>query len=161
MAYLGRNQQLRGALKIHSTKRKPCLVLETSKLPMPSDVMDLRGESATTNLQTPNPNYTINMSLYSQISVVLTPHQGNFFLQQMEITTENHNQSKCRAVEISSKSCIYKQFLNLRFREQTLRKGGKIFKSHRNREFAMRLCLLVISEATPIKSHQHDCLAMR
>jgi hypothetical protein len=87
VAYLGRNQQLRGALKIHSTKRKPCLVLETSKLPMPSDVMDLRGESATTNLQTPNPNYTLNMSLYSQISVVLTPHQGNFFLQQMEITT--------------------------------------------------------------------------
>jgi hypothetical protein len=32
----------------------------------------------------------------------------------------------------------------------------KDFKSHRLREFVVRLCLLVISEATPMKFHLYD-----
>ena len=39
-------------------------------------------------------------------------------------------------------------------------KGQKGRKGRRAREFAVRLCLLVISEATLIKSHQHDNLNM-
>ncbi|KAL6036055.1 hypothetical protein STEG23_026080, partial [Scotinomys teguina] len=35
------------------------------------------------------------------ISVVLTPHQRNFSLQQMETITENHNRSKCKEQEIT------------------------------------------------------------
>jgi hypothetical protein len=31
-------------------------------------------------------------------------------------------------------------------------------KSQRNRESAVRVCLLVISEVTPIKSHQRDMI---
>ena len=34
------------------------------------------------------------LSLYPKISVVFPHHQRNFFLQQMEIITGNHNQSK-------------------------------------------------------------------
>jgi hypothetical protein len=33
-------------------------------------------------------------------------------------------------------------------------------KSQRNREFSVRLYLLVMSEATTIKSHHHDCIDM-
>lgn len=36
-----------------------------------------------------------------QISLVLTPQQGNFSLQGMEIVNENDNQSKYRVVEPS------------------------------------------------------------
>lgn len=47
------------------------------------------------------PSYTVNICpyLYPQVSVVLIPH--NFSLPQMETTTDNYNQSNCRAVEHS------------------------------------------------------------
>jgi hypothetical protein len=48
---------------------------------------------------------------------------------------------------------MYKIFLQKRDRKDC--KGQNI------REFAVRLCLLVISEATPIEFCQHDCLNMR
>lgn len=35
---------------------------------------------------------------------------------------------------------------------------GKDSRSQRIREFVVRLCLLGVSEATHIKSDQHDCL---
>lgn len=39
------------------------------------------------------PNYNINnLSLYMRIRVVLTPHQENFSMSQMESITETHNQ---------------------------------------------------------------------
>lgn len=34
-------------------------------------------------------------------------------------------------------------------------------ESQMNREFVMRSCLPVISDAKPVKSHQHLCLSMR
>ena len=36
--------------------------------------------------------------------------------------------------------------------------SSKASQSQRNRKSAVRLCLLGMSEATPIKSHQHGCL---
>lgn len=38
--------------------------------------------------------------------------------------------------------------------------GPKDYLIQRIRKFAVRLCLLVTSEATPIKSRQYDCLNM-
>lgn len=38
-----------------------------------------------------------------------------------------------------------------------LKRSQKDFKSQRIWEFAVRLCLLLIVEAIPIKSHKHDC----
>lgn len=32
-------------------------------------------------------------------------------------------------------------------------------KSQRNWKFAVRLCFLEMSEAIPMKSHQHDCVS--
>lgn len=37
-------------------------------------------------------------------------------------------------------------------------RGWKDWKSQRTRGFAERMCLLVMSAATPMKSHHHDCL---
>ena len=34
----------------------------------------------------------------------------------------------------------------------------KDFKNQMTREYAGRLCVLVMAEATPIRSHQHECL---
>lgn len=49
------------------------------------------------------------MCAYTQeVSIVFTPHQGIFSLQQTEATTENYTQSKCRAVEPSPKAYMYK-----------------------------------------------------
>jgi hypothetical protein len=32
-------------------------------------------------------------------SIIITPYKGNFYLQQTEKITENHNPSKCRVKE--------------------------------------------------------------
>lgn len=49
-----------------------------------------------------------------------------------------------------------KTLSKLRTRE-IIRRGSrrKTYKSQKNRGLALRLCCLVRSEATPIKSHQH------
>jgi len=73
----------------------------------------------------------------------------------METTTENHNQSICRAVEPSPNGYIYKTFPHLRLREHC-RKQAEDCKSQKIREFAVRPHHLVTSEATLVKSHQHD-----
>ena len=57
------------------------------------------------------------ISSYSQLSAALSIHQGNVSLPQMETTTENHNQSKCRVVEPSPNGYIYKTLQSLKFRE--------------------------------------------
>lgn len=44
------------------------------------------------------------LSLYPQIHVAFTPHQGNF--SSVETTREIQNQSKCRVVELSAKGSI-------------------------------------------------------
>ena len=64
-----------------------------------------------------------------------------------------------RVMEHSSNGYIYKAFLHLRLREHFGR-VQKDCKSQEIKEFAVRLCHLVMSEATPTKSHQHDCLNM-
>ena len=85
-------------------------------------------------------------------------YQGNF-LQQMETITENLNQSECRVVEPSPKDAFTVQLLHLRLKDHCRRGDRKIVRS-KGQEFAVRLCLLIMTEATSIKSHQHDCLSM-
>ena len=53
--------------------------------------------------------------LYTEISVVLTTHQRNISLQQMEILQETI--TKCRVVERSSNEYIYKTLPYQRLRE--------------------------------------------
>lgn len=53
--------------------------------------------------------------------------------------------------------CMYLQNSPVPKTQGTLRKGGwKVFKSQRIRQFSVRLCLLLISEATHLKYNQHD-----
>lgn len=62
-----------------------------------------------------------------------------------------------RVVEHCSNGYIHKTFLHLRLREH----WGQVqrdCKSQEIKEFAVRLCHLIVSEATPTRSHQHDCL---
>jgi hypothetical protein len=66
--------------------------------------------------------------------------------------------SKCRVVEPSYNGYIFKILPHLRLREQFWkRRRQKDCKSQRIRDFGVRLCLLVMSEAKPIESHQHGC----
>jgi hypothetical protein len=77
-------------------------------------------------------------------------------LQHMETIIENHDQSKGRDVELSPRTSP-KQFKHLRLRDDCGR-PRKECKSCRRKEFAVRLCLLVMSEVVLIKSHHHECL---
>lgn len=53
--------------------------------------------------------------------------------------------------------CMYLQNGPVPKTQGTLRKGGwKVFKSQRISQFSVRLYLLLISEDTHLKSHQHD-----
>lgn len=79
-------------------------------------------------------------------------------MQQIGTMTKNHNQSKCRVVVLSPSKYIYNTLPHLSLREYFEGGDRKNVKSQIIREFAVRLCLLVMSTATPIKSHQHDGL---
>ena len=46
----------------------------------------------------------------------------------------------------------------LKTKESLWKRGWKDCKSQKIREFSMRSSLLVLTEATPTKSHQHDYL---
>lgn len=60
-----------------------------------------------------------------QISVVvLTSCQGNFFLQEMEKMTENHNQSKLRVVQPGASGAVYRTALAPKAQGTLQRRGG-------------------------------------
>lgn len=79
-----------------------------------------------------------------------------------EIITENRNNNNNndknphRVVDPCFSRCIYQQPPHLKA-QGILQKSGKT-KIQRTRGFAVRLCLLVMSEASPIKSCQYDSL---
>lgn len=93
------------------------------------------------------PNYNLNMCSYTYryINVFLTP-QRNFSLQQREFISENHNQSKSRVVEFSPKWSIYKTTPVPKAQEAP-RNGGRKGARARRTRFAVRLCLLEMTEA--------------
>jgi hypothetical protein len=75
----------------------------------------------------------------------------------METTTENHNQSKCRVVDLVPVDTPT-EHSHIQGSGNSDEEGAERWKSQRvrAREFAVRLCLLVRPEAIPVKSHQHD-----
>lgn len=66
-------------------------------------------------------------------------------------TTANHNADPGTQ---SLSGYMYETLPDLRLRKH----GGKIA---RNRELVLKLCFLVMAEATPIRPHQQNCLNMR
>lgn len=73
----------------------------------------------------------------------------------MEIIVENNSQSKYRIVEFILKDYIYSTTLT----PQALlwKRQGEIVNA---RKIAVRLCFLIVSEATSVKFHQHEFLNM-
>lgn len=117
--------------------------------------MDLREEPVTKLNQTSNPLTIFYLLLHLQVSVVLTPHQGNFSLQQMETITESYNQPKCSRGALPLVGHLqHTRFLNLGLWDHCGRGRGKIVRA-REMDFAVRLCLLEMPEMLPIKPHQH------
>ena len=72
----------------------------------------------------------------------------------------DYNQSKFRVVEFSPNRYIYNLTPTPKAQGSLKKRRQKDCKSRKNLEFCVRLCLLGMSEATPIKSHQHNCLNM-
>lgn len=91
--------------------------------------------------QEPQPEH---LFLYPQISVVLTPHQENY-LQQTETAIRKHNHSKCSCGAQSHQYYLqygsYSEVSGI-----TVGQGLKDCKTQRTGEFAVRLCLLGVSE---------------
>jgi hypothetical protein len=87
-------------LKILSTRGILCLVLEISQLPSTTEVSVTGGESTTYTdlLKQNNPEH---QSGYSQINGLHTSSRKHLFATggDNDRQTDNHNQSKCRAVE--------------------------------------------------------------
>lgn len=93
-------------------------------------------------------HWTTNLSLYPQINVIVTPHQEIFFLQLTEHFRKPQptEMQSCRAqsvpVDASSKHSRIQDSGNI------AKRGLKDCKYQQIREFAVRLCLLVTSDAT-------------
>lgn len=64
----------------------------------------------------------------TDISIVLTPHQGNIPLQLSERVTENHNPSKCRGVEPISHGYIYNTTPAPKAQGSLCKRGRKDYK---------------------------------
>lgn len=68
------------------------LYWKPSQLLRASELIFLEGEPpTTTSLSQHSPSlHSKHLSLYPQVSIVLSPHQGNFPLRQMETITDSH-----------------------------------------------------------------------
>lgn len=102
------------------------------------------------------------MSLYKQVSVLLTPHPGNFSLQHRERNTEYLQKNTTNQGTVSWNliriNISTKQFPNVRHRIYCGRGSGMFVKGQRNKEFALRFCPPEMSESILIKSHQYGFL---
>lgn len=96
------------------------------------------------------PKYLLSVFSYTQISVVLTLHQENFFYNRqksLQNITENNNQSKYRVMEPSLNGFIFKTTSTHKVQETFWKRRQKDCESQRIREFVVRpqLCVLVMS----------------
>lgn len=87
-----------------------------------------------------------------------TPNKGDF-LKEMETTVEKHSQQRMQNCRTQANGFIYNTTSNPKVQDYCGR-GQRNWERQRIRGFAVRLCFLVISEATPTKFHQHDHLNM-
>lgn len=79
------------------------------------------------------------------------------FLEQRRRIIEDNNESNHGKLDPSSNRYIPNTAPWLRLSEHCKRMGRKDWKRQRIRKFVVGLCLIMISEATFIKSHQYDC----
>ena len=92
-----------------------------------------------------------HLSLWPRLGVVFAHHQGNFSLQETENISEDLSQPKWRGAQ---PQWVHLQNTPTPKAQGTLqKKEQKDCESWRIRLFAVRLCLLVTSDATSIKSH--------
>jgi hypothetical protein len=94
------------------------------------------------------------------MSVVLTPHQRNVLLQQTENITEKNTTNENAELWSPAQLYNYNTIPEPRAQELFWKMRKKDCKSQRTRDFAVRRCLLAMSEALLIKSHQYGCLHM-
>lgn len=88
------------------------------------------------------------ISCEKQISIVLTPHQGNIPLHVSERVTELHNPSKCRGVEHRPRGYIYNTAPAPKAQGSLCKREGKMIRARGTGSFL-----------SPKKmSHQHGCL---
>lgn len=73
----------------------------------------------------------------TDISIVLTLHQGNIPLQLSERVTEMHNPSKCRGAEHRPRGYIYNTSLAPKAQGSLCKRRRKDDKSQRNRKFSV------------------------
>lgn len=106
--------------------------------------MCLRGEPTAVTLPSQhNPwLHPAELSLYTQVIVVLTPHKGNFSLQQVETVIGNLKPSKYIFTKPSPKECSYKSLFTRENQCSLLKGGHKNFQRQRIREFVLRSCLI-------------------
>lgn len=86
---------------------------------------------------------------YTYRYVVITPHLGNLVWNIQRTLQKNHNQSKCRVVEPSSKGYIYKITSAPKFQEMFWKEGQDGCKNQKIRWFSVRLSPSYIKSYTP------------
>ena len=99
------------------------------------------------------------MSSYPKTIVVFILHQGNISLQITNITTNIHNLSKSRDMELNYNECIYKILLHLRKGSgHTVQEAVERFDRSEYRGACCKtMSFSNIKNMKPIKFHQHDC----
>jgi hypothetical protein len=85
------------------------------------------------------------VSLYPHITVVFISYQGKLLFETAETSTEIHNQSQCRVVELSSNRCMCNAILPSKAQGTLQKKGWKDCKHQKIWKFASRLSLLAMS----------------
>lgn len=73
----------------------------------------------------------------------------------MDTIMKYYHQSKHRVMKLNPSGHIYKTLAHLGLREHC-RRGDRSSIRARNSDYSVMLYILVISPATPVKSHQHD-----
>lgn len=95
-----------------------------------------------------NPNYILNIVLIPTDKC--NPHPGlDKLLFETKTIIENYSQSKCRAVDKVQIDTSTKHLPHLRLKEY-FQRGRQKIANQRIRKFAVRPCLLAMSEAAPI-----------
>lgn len=69
------------------------------------------------------------MSLYPHITVVFISYQGKLLFETAETSTEIHNQSQCRVVELSSNRCMCNAILPSKAQGTLQKKGWEVYMS--------------------------------
>lgn len=124
---LGNQQLCRGPSWLLKSKGIMPGIEDPSEIFWNTQVIDLGGESTTTNLLN-NPNlylHSLDYILVSTRKYSFHPSTGNFCVQQMETITESHNRLKHNGVDPIPTDTLTTQVPHLRLRQGLLHKKGQ------------------------------------